>query len=131
MNQDPSRDPRTRALAELVHQLRPGWNRPGIAAALHAAAGKPLPNLIRAAVDAALDPAAETPAVIKNRDGSAWSSSEKLAGSEPKAPAFRTPPGMTPVSVADLPQPGDYARGAAQARALIRAAKYAAQDSTQ
>lgn len=67
-----TRDPRIRALAELVHQLRPEWNRAGVMSALQAAKEKPLPALIRAAIDAATDMSVSTPAVIRHRDGAAW-----------------------------------------------------------
>lgn len=67
-------DPRLKALAELVHQLRPGWNRGGILSAVHACQrpGRTLPSIIRAAVDAALDPDVKTPAGMQHRDGDAW-----------------------------------------------------------
>lgn len=67
-------DPRLKALAELVHQLHPTWNRGGILSAIHACQrpGRDLSSIIRAAVDAALDPDARTPAVICHRDGAAW-----------------------------------------------------------
>jgi hypothetical protein len=79
-------DPQHRALAELVHQLRPAWNRGGILGAIHAASGRlDTEHLVRAAIDAALDRTALTPAVIAHRDGSAW------AGTAAPATANQTP----------------------------------------
>lgn len=68
-------DPLLATLAELVHLLRPAWNRPGIHAALAANAHRPVDQLIRAFIDAALDPTARTPAVLASRDGAAFTSS--------------------------------------------------------
>ena len=70
-------DPRLRALAELVHQLRPTWHRGGIIGALHAGKVRPMPELVRAAINAALDPTAETPGAIQHRDGTAWTPQEQ------------------------------------------------------
>ena len=81
-------DPRLRALAELVHQLRPAWNRAGIIAALHASTDKPLDQLIRAALDAAFDPDAATPAVIQHRDGGAWAATP--TGGKPTVSVIET-----------------------------------------
>ena len=57
---NPETDPRIRALAELIHQLRPAWNRAGIAASLRSAATThTVETATRAAIDAALDPTAQ------------------------------------------------------------------------
>lgn len=63
---------KVRALAELVHHIRPDWNRGGILAALTAQPERAFPELTRAALDAAWDRTADTPAVIAHRDGTAW-----------------------------------------------------------
>lgn len=111
MNNDPN-DPRIRALAELIHHLRPAWNRAGIIGALHAASKRPLDQLIRASIDAALDPDAATPAVIQHRDGAAWAATPTRPKPSPQPP---------PISTIDLGQPNPQAatRGAAAARAAL------------
>lgn len=76
MTQRQAEDPRVRALAEFIHQIRPTWHRGGIIGALHVDK-RQLPELIRAAVNAALDPSAETPAAINHRDGTAWTPETK------------------------------------------------------
>lgn len=79
-------DPRHKALAELVHQLRPAWNRAGILAAVHAASGKrTIEALVRAAVDAAFDRTAETPTAIMHRDGAAWADTKTARTPRPVA----------------------------------------------
>lgn len=106
-------DPRLRALAELVHQLRPAWNRAGIHGALHAASIKPIDQLVRAAIDAALDPDAQTPAVIQHRDGDTWTPPR------PTRPATNQPPPIADLHL-DRPADPDATRlGAAAARAAL------------
>jgi hypothetical protein len=58
-----------RALTELVHQCRPAWDREGILAAIRAArtTGRTFRIIAHTAVDAAFDPDANTPGVIKLR----------------------------------------------------------------
>lgn len=109
-------DPRLRALAELVHQLRPAWNRAGIHGAIHAATDRPIDQLVRAAIDAALDPDAQTPAVIQHRDGAAWDP-------RPAARRASSTPWPPPIHILDLGQPADdevTRLGAAAARAALR-----------
>ena len=61
-----------RALAALVATLRPGWDSPGVLAALRDARTKGTPDQVaHAATTAAMDPANRTPAVIA-LDGAHW-----------------------------------------------------------
>lgn len=78
-----------KALAELVHQLRPAWDRHGILAAIHAALrpGRDLQLVAHVAVDAACDPTARTPAVITTRDRT----TVEVKPSVPPSPADRKP----------------------------------------
>lgn len=58
-----------KALAELIHQIRPAWDRPGILAAIHQATAKrDLVTVAHIAIDAACDQTVRTPAVIATRD---------------------------------------------------------------
>lgn len=61
-----------RALAALVATLRPGWDAPGVLAALRDARTKGSADQVaHAAITAAMDPANRTPAVI-GLDGPHW-----------------------------------------------------------
>lgn len=63
-----------RALAALVAALRPDWDAPGVLAALRDGRTKGTADqLAHAAINAAMDPANRTPAVIA-LDGSHWAS---------------------------------------------------------
>lgn len=111
-----------RALAHLVSRIRPDWDPPGVAAKLSEAhtAGRPIGPLSIAALRAAQDQSNRTPAVIP-LDGAHWR--EQTATKTEPRPAYDRPKiNGQPASVAELPTPGDYQRGAAAARAHIRAA---------
>lgn len=79
-----------KALAELVHQLRPAWDRHGILAAVHAAhrPGRDLQLVAHVAIDAACDPSARTPAVITTRDRT---TTQQPAQASQPTPADRRP----------------------------------------
>lgn len=64
------------ALAALVHEFRPDWDRRGIAAAIHHTAndGIPGPDLAFAFIRGAVDPANETPAALTHLNNRAWAS---------------------------------------------------------
>lgn len=117
-------DPRLKALAELVHQLRPAWNRGGILSAIHACQrpGRDLPSIVRAAIDAALDPTADTPGAIQHRDGAAWNTTPKPT----RSPADRSPcAGCGNIHSADdktcqYRDPATAHAGADRARAALR-----------
>lgn len=122
LNPDASRDPRVRALAELLHQIRPTWDRAGIRSALLiASATKTFEQVTHAAIGASFDTSAHTPAVIPHRDGDAFAAKK----SEQCTPL---PPPVT--AVLGAVEAGDYTAGAAAARAAIRAAKDAALKAT-
>lgn len=59
-----------KALAELIHQLRPAWDRQGVLAAIHRAhrPGRDLQLIAHIAIDAACDQTVRTPGVIATRD---------------------------------------------------------------
>jgi hypothetical protein len=105
-----------RALTELVHHVRPAWDRHGIYAALHANSARlDFPRLIRAAVDAAQDPDARTPAAIHTRDGQAWHHDQPT----PTKAGTPWPPPITDIDLGQ-PQPEEVTRlGAAAARAAL------------
>jgi hypothetical protein len=110
-------DQALRALAFVVNAVRPDWDRPGVLAKLNqaTAAGKPLGQLAVAAIRAALDESNRTPAVIP-LDGAHWR--------DTPAPRLE----VTPVPKPYRPDPvvvGDAERGAAAARALLRASRTA------
>lgn len=63
--------PRAELLAALIHCIRGDWGIPGIVAALAKVAGRPLYEVILAAVLAARNPQAKTPEVIA-MDGDHW-----------------------------------------------------------
>lgn len=106
-------EPQLRALTELVHAMRPGWDRAGIYAAVHgASATRSLAQLAHVAIDAATDKTANTPAVIASRDRH-WQPT--LLGNEP--------PPITNV-LHDPRQPDETAsRGAANARQALAKAR--------
>lgn len=105
-----------RALAELVHHVRPSWDRHGIYAALHANAARlDFARLIRAAIDAANDPDARTPAAIHTRDGQAWHRDEPRPGK----PATAWPPPITDLDLGRPADPEATQLGAAAARAAL------------
>lgn len=60
-------DPKLRALAELVHQIRPTWDRAGILSVLTSDA-REFTTLAHVAIDVAHDTKARTPGVIPSRD---------------------------------------------------------------
>lgn len=65
-------EPAAKALTELIHQLRPAWDRRGILAAIHQATAKrDLILVAHIAIDATQDRTARTPAVIATRDRTA------------------------------------------------------------
>lgn len=99
-----------RALTEFVHAMRPGWDRAGIYAAIHsAAATRTMDHVAHAAVDAATDKTANTPAVIGTRDRT-W---------QPSLLTGNAPPPVTNV-LRDPHQPDEVAaRGSAKARQAL------------
>lgn len=63
------------ALAALVHEIRPDWDRRGIAGAAHQVAGQvPFVALAIAFLRGAVDPDNDTPAAIQHLDNRAWES---------------------------------------------------------
>lgn len=104
-------DPRLAALAELVHQLRPSWDRAGCRAAIHAArtGRRTLDQLVHVAIDAALDTSAQTPAAIGHTARWERPVEQPVAKVTPiPEPFVPSPPGIPPTS--------DYA----EARAALR-----------
>jgi hypothetical protein len=133
-------DTQARALAALVHALRPDWDVPGIRKALWDARRKgSAVELTHAAVEAAVNPDARTPAVIA-LDGAHWTVARPWEDAAP-AHVERCPqPGHTSYPAwscgacraeqigADEPRPIEplvdletYTRGAALARAALLA----------
>jgi hypothetical protein len=102
-----------RALTELVHAMRPTWDRAGIYAAVHGAhATRAMVDVAHAAIDAAADKSARTPAVIGTRDRT-WQPT--LLGNEP-------PPVSEVIRL--TPSPDETARrGAANARQPLAKAR--------
>jgi hypothetical protein len=103
-----------RALTEFVHAMRPGWDRPGIYAALHsAAATRNMDHVGHAAIDAAMDTTANTPAVIATRDRT-W---------QPSLLTGNPPPPVTNVLRGDRQPDEVAARGSAKARQALATAR--------
>jgi hypothetical protein len=100
------------AIAELVHALRQEWDRPGIYSACHAlAATQPLDQVAHAAIDAAMDKTARTPAVIATR-ARHWQPT--LRGNDPPPVAH---------VIQDRPRPDAARQGAANARQALATAR--------
>jgi hypothetical protein len=81
-------------LGRLIDHLRPDWHEPGIRAALEQAmASHPYAVVAVAAVTAAADPKASTPAVIPARCGNGWIPPATAPAPPPAtAPTTRIPP---------------------------------------
>lgn len=62
------------ALAALVHEARPDWDEPGIAAAIRRCPAVGIRDLMIAFARAASDPTNETPAAVTFLDNRAWDS---------------------------------------------------------
>lgn len=100
-----------RALAHLVHHIRPDWDEHGILAKLTQAttAGRRTPDLALAAIRAAAEPSNRTPAVIPF-DGPHWA--ERVTPVDPHPRPYPHPvPTVAPDAVHQL---------AAAVRAAIR-----------
>src|SRR4051812_39363793 len=66
------------ALAALVHEARPDWDEPGIAAAIRRCPPVGVQDLMIAFARAASDPTNETPAAVTFLDNRAWDSDSYL-----------------------------------------------------
>lgn len=74
------------ALAALVHELRPDWDEPGVAAEIRRAVEHVPPmRLARSLLRAADDPRNETPAAIRFPDNACWSDAPQRCNLHPNA----------------------------------------------
>lgn len=106
------------SIAALVHAMRPGWDTAGIYSACHSlAATRPLDQVAHAAIDAAMDKTARTPAVIATRDRT-WQPT--LRGTDP--------PPVDHVLHDPTPPPDVARRGSANARQALATARASVDD---